>query len=449
VQFRCDSCQTQLQIADEKVRGKRLVVRCRRCGAKITISDPALAGRSPRPPAARGSEGAGGAPDAGAQPTRPPAPATAIPGDPPVWFAMLQGKQDGPLTRADLATRANAGEIGPRTYLWKEGMESWRRARDIPELAALFPAVPAPVVESPLAVAPREVPSAAEPTSASEGDTFTQTEADVPPAEPARGREAVDATEPPLRPAEAEALLRAMEPEPARAEATALAEPDQPQREVATPAPAPMQPLAAPEAAAPEPFPVADARGGEAPARAAARPMFEAAAPSKSKAPFAIVVAAILAAVAAGAWLFFGPGKRSSEPPPPAAESQPDASAEAAPAPSSPAPAAAPRIEPPAVPAAPLTSDQVRKKLDENKAALQGCMDDALRRDPNQRVGRIHIAATIAPSGQVTAARIDKRSVDEAPLGACLKHATRKIVFPSFEGAPFDVDIPVVVTAGE
>jgi hypothetical protein len=96
-----------------------------------------------------------------------------------------------------------------------------------------------------------------------------------------------------------------------------------------------------------------------------------------------------------------------------------------------------------------LTADDVRKKLDQNKGALQGCIDQALRREPNLRVGKIHIATTIAPSGSVTAAKIDKRTVDESPLGSCLKRATRRIVFPAFAGDAFDVDIPIVVTAGE
>jgi hypothetical protein len=96
-----------------------------------------------------------------------------------------------------------------------------------------------------------------------------------------------------------------------------------------------------------------------------------------------------------------------------------------------------------------LTAEQVREKLDENKSALQGCVDEALRRDPNLRVGKIHIAATIAPSGQVSDARIDRRSVDEAPLGACLRRATRRISFPQFSGEPFEVDIPIVVSAGQ
>jgi len=36
-----------------------------------------------------------------------------------------------------------------------------------------------------------------------------------------------------------------------------------------------------------------------------------------------------------------------------------------------------------------------------------------------------------------------------AALGACLKKRHEGIVFPQFAGAAFDVDIPIVVTAGE
>ena len=78
---------------------------------------------------------------------------------------------------------------------------------------------------------------------------------------------------------------------------------------------------------------------------------------------------------------------------------------------------------------------------------MRGCIDEALRRNPNLRVRKIHVATTIAPSGQVTAAEIDDRTVNQSPLGTCLKRATRRIVFPSFAGEPFDVDIPIVVTA--
>ena len=38
------------------------------------------------------------------------------------------------------------------------------------------------------------------------------------------------------------------------------------------------------------------------------------------------------------------------------------------------------------------------------------------------------------------AAAIDKQKVDESALGACLKRAMKRIVFPSFSGDAFEVD---------
>ena len=88
------------------------------------------------------------------------------------------------------------------------------------------------------------------------------------------------------------------------------------------------------------------------------------------------------------------------------------------------------------------------KKIDEHKPALQACVDEAIRRDPHLSLARLKIATTIAPSGRVTSAHINSPAVEQAPLGACLRKATRKIVFPSFTGEPFDVEIPLSVSAG-
>ena len=110
-----------------------------------------------------------------------------------------------------------------------------------------------------------------------------------------------------------------------------------------------------------------------------------------------------------------------------------------------------------AAPAVPVTSSaeaaltpaDIRKKLVENKGALRSCIEDALKKDPALKVGKVRIKTTIAPSGTVTAAAIDKQKVDESPLGTCLKRAMKRIVFPSFAGDAFEVDIPLQVTAGE
>src|SRR5882672_344144 len=202
MQFGCESCKAQLQIADEKVRGKRLIVRCRRCGAKIALADPALSNSSPRLVVAPASAPVPMriVPRAAPDPERPATddestramdsdlleralraskaddaqhngaaatqklhfPGPAVPLDGLIWYAMLRGKQTGPVTREDLEARANEGELGPRTYLWRDGMDAWQHAKDIPELWGLFPQLPEaarPGVT--LVAAPRPEPSPA------------------------------------------------------------------------------------------------------------------------------------------------------------------------------------------------------------------------------------------------------------------------------------------------
>ncbi len=183
--FTCESCRATLHIADEKVKGKRLIVRCKRCGNKITIADPALgvagqrqvAAQKPAPApelqpvnpddrgdsdtestrametsvleeALRASKLAGE--DAAAAAARaPPPPASLSPRDPPVWFAMVGGKQLGPMGRAELGLKTAQGAVGPRTYLWREGMGAWLRAKDVDELSSLFAAAPEPRASTP------------------------------------------------------------------------------------------------------------------------------------------------------------------------------------------------------------------------------------------------------------------------------------------------------------
>jgi predicted Zn finger-like uncharacterized protein len=494
MQFACGSCKTQLQIADEKVRGKRLIVRCKRCGAKIAIADPALGGVQGPRLVSTGFPAARSAPQRQA-PSQPaparPAPASrgqaardsdiestramesdvlekalraskqdlsprngplqgafverdtlpetdaqqaplAAPAEEPLWFAMLRGNQTGPLTRGELEARANAGEVGPRTYLWREGMDSWQRAKDVPELAFLFPRpAPAPTRFS--------APPIAAPQSS------------APPPLPAKPEAAPEPA----------AATDAKEPVPAAA-TTAVpderAHQDDVARNLFTPAETPALHKTPADLAGWGSDELANKRDADLTQAAPGSPsrMFEGAAPPHSG-PFAVfIVLMALALAAAVLWAVLSREK--------VVEARPDAGqaqAEAAPdsgriaaAEPQPLPAGAPApahatAPPPFVPVAGLTAEQVRKKLDEHKPALQGCVDEALRRDPNLKLGRIHIATTIAPSGQVTSARIDRRAVEHAPLGACLRKATRKIVFPPFTGEPFDVDIPIFVSAGD
>lgn len=61
------------------------------------------------------------------------------------WWYAEKDKKIGPLEQADLARLIQSGKIGPRTMLWKEGMESWLPLDEIEELRALKAAVPPPL----------------------------------------------------------------------------------------------------------------------------------------------------------------------------------------------------------------------------------------------------------------------------------------------------------------
>lgn len=61
------------------------------------------------------------------------------------WWYAEKDKKTGPLEQGDLARLIQSGKIGPRTMLWKEGMESWLPLDEIKELQMLKAAVPPPL----------------------------------------------------------------------------------------------------------------------------------------------------------------------------------------------------------------------------------------------------------------------------------------------------------------
>lgn len=731
MQFGCDSCKAMLHIADEKVRGKRLVVRCKKCGAKITISDPLLAGARPasklqpaappvappaapaaahpaapaaahpathpgpppasRPPPQSAAQtprhpAAPGAPqpeprpapveegsehDSDTESTRAmdsdmlekalraskrddPAPVPVAPSQPPprttpahraeaehqrgallhrdpaVWFAMLGGLQTGPLGRAEIGLKIDEGAVGPRTYVWREGMDSWMRATDVAEVAALFAPAPeteeildppppagaqaavgdldpstqdfgaleispagdggeeldleegsgrhpelsahdlypvarargqhrSPEVEAnraaaalgptpgsgtartapgtaasravPVGSSPAGGPALAVPASAPSGPAPARAAQMSPPASappsraPALGREhrpllptPVPGGDEPLRPvarSDAATTHGRLPPgervhneqvadelfnssgEPAAQSAVDLARwasselgkqrPSKP--DLAKVAPRANRVAQAPDLPGLEEKPKAD-RTGEVLAFAGVE---------RSRTP--LVIALIIGALLVAGVVVWALSSDSQPPAkvetgagqpadqgkvPPGGAGDPSGAALAAkglaaqapdgdkPAAQKPdAPASNQQTEarsPDNVGGGPtrgsgaaqsagtpevakagvgLTAAAVRKKVGQSKGALQGCIDQALHREPDLHVGKIYIATTIAPSGSVTATKIDKQAVDQSQLGSCLKRAARRIVFPSFEGQPFEVDIPIVVTAGD
>ncbi len=167
--FTCDNCQKRYSIADEKVRGKTVKVRCKNCQNVITVEGPAeeentrvvsLADveriraqeRSLAEPEASAAAPAAviSAPIAAAPVAKAPAAALQTPWDDeptraaPMkatgspWFVMVRNKQEGPLDEGALRELVATGTVNGRSFFWQQGMADWKRGSDIPELAGLF-----------------------------------------------------------------------------------------------------------------------------------------------------------------------------------------------------------------------------------------------------------------------------------------------------------------------
>ena len=183
--FSCDQCGRKYSIADERV-GDGVKIRCKHCQHVILVQPPpefpaeestrmvsleelergGVAGPQPvvppgmRPVAAGARPVPRGASGAKGQRTVAPAPlldgpdvasagasspwegeatrAVVAPDPNAQWFAMVKGKQVGPFDMRGLSGKVRSGEIGLKTFVWREGMGDWKRAEELPELALLF-----------------------------------------------------------------------------------------------------------------------------------------------------------------------------------------------------------------------------------------------------------------------------------------------------------------------
>ncbi len=142
----CDKCNKRYSIADDKVRGKSVKIRCKQCQNLISVQGPAAgAGATATAPVTLTAQAPGAVALAG---TSGPDPwgderTRAMPAiDLNVqWFAMVKGKQIGPLDLKGLEGRFKLGEVTLRTYLWRQGMGDWKRAADVPEVSSVFAGV--------------------------------------------------------------------------------------------------------------------------------------------------------------------------------------------------------------------------------------------------------------------------------------------------------------------
>jgi predicted Zn finger-like uncharacterized protein len=167
MKFSCPNCTAKYQIADDKVAGRTVKMKCRKCGTVIPIVAQPSKSTVARAPivhahSLKPTPGRGGPPTVPAQ-----APAA-------VWHAGIGGSAQGPMTEAQLGELVRGGSATRETFVWKEGMDGWKQLDQVPELASVLaggatalgppsmpaqaklakPAAPRPVIGSPVAEAP-------------------------------------------------------------------------------------------------------------------------------------------------------------------------------------------------------------------------------------------------------------------------------------------------------
>jgi len=122
----CESCQAKYQVPDERVAGKKLKIRCKRCGATVLIRGDLIDNAAPQngPALDRPSVAESLAPiETGTQD------ASAY-----EWHVSLDGDTRGPFNTDDLRDWLNNTPGGWEAHVWREGFPDWIDARACSEL---------------------------------------------------------------------------------------------------------------------------------------------------------------------------------------------------------------------------------------------------------------------------------------------------------------------------
>src|SRR5512143_2688977 len=126
VKFLCDRCKTRYSIADERVRGKILKIRCKNCANVISVREGMTDADDAAPPAQAGAgsalQSAFASVMVGTRPgeTQPP---------PPVleeeWYVAIDGNQSGPFTLAEAQAWVGGQAATDELFCWCEGFDDW------------------------------------------------------------------------------------------------------------------------------------------------------------------------------------------------------------------------------------------------------------------------------------------------------------------------------------
>jgi predicted Zn finger-like uncharacterized protein len=161
----CQSCQSKYTVSDEKVQGKTVKIKCRKCGATILVNST-------------------GAVAAGGSGVADPVSAAASPADGTSYLVNVGDGDQRTMSLADVIASYNAGVVGAETYVWADGMADWQPLGQVDAIVAALSGGAAP---APAASGPGAAGHEAEAAYAAAAASAAQPAYAAPAAEPAYG----------------------------------------------------------------------------------------------------------------------------------------------------------------------------------------------------------------------------------------------------------------------
>jgi predicted Zn finger-like uncharacterized protein len=112
----CQSCQSKYTIADDKVLGKVVKIKCKKCAATIFVN------------------GSDGSTTVGSDTDNEPLSRYRAENVPEGWTVNVADGEQKTMTDQQVVIAFQAGTISAETFLWKDGMPDWVPLREVGEL---------------------------------------------------------------------------------------------------------------------------------------------------------------------------------------------------------------------------------------------------------------------------------------------------------------------------
>src|SRR5690606_6753020 len=113
----CQSCGAQYNLPDDKIRGRKAKVRCKKCSERIVVDGTALLGFDDEDEA-----------------TRVMSTASFSESGDLLWTVNLSDDEQLDMTEAEVLDGWRQGRITDDAYVWREGMDEWMPILDAPAL---------------------------------------------------------------------------------------------------------------------------------------------------------------------------------------------------------------------------------------------------------------------------------------------------------------------------